>query len=605
MVVSTTRAVHGSGAGDEHLTGGSDPPEPGAARADLDGGGGDVAHTAEPVRLAMLDAAERLRKELSAVSLPFDLPAVAELRQERERLLSRMDGYVLPRLRRMDAPLLVVIGGSTGAGKSTLTNSLIGLHISPTGVLRPTTRAPVLVHNPGDLGAFLSRRILPGLDRRTMTGAHSLEDETRQRPSNGSILLVPHDAVSPGLAIIDSPDLDSHVQTNRRLAGQLFEAADLWLFVTTGTDYADLLPWELLTEAVDRRVSVAVVLDRMRPNEISAVRVHFATMLRDRGLGHAPLFTIPETTLVDGLLPASTVAPLQRWLNQQATDVVTRDGHVGRAVRGALELALTRVPAFVTAQADQAVADRGVRSDLDVIFARSALAVEPRLQDGTLIDARVRAAWQALTMPPEPTAEGRLRRRVQSALRVHSSRFEAISDAVLSSLVRSLGSFVQETLNRVSAAWAKRPESAGDLAQRRELTSRSNDFEARATAALRQWQADVLDGLHQASARGRAASADPSTVALVSLSIGADTGWVGNAARRLLASEAPGADPGEQVQRTRGRLLEVVRSLVDSERSRVDALLDEATGRALGGTSLQAAADGLRRALERAEPDVV
>ena len=42
------------------------------------------------------------------------------------------------------------VSGSTGAGKSTLVNSLVGSEVSTAGVLRPTTRRPVLVHNPLD-----------------------------------------------------------------------------------------------------------------------------------------------------------------------------------------------------------------------------------------------------------------------------------------------------------------------------------------------------------------------------------------------------------------------------------------------------------------------
>ena len=60
-----------------------------------------------------------------------------------------------------------MIGGSTGAGKSTLTNSLVRREVSRSGVLRPTTRSPVLVHHPADSGAFLSQRILPRLTRVT------------------------------------------------------------------------------------------------------------------------------------------------------------------------------------------------------------------------------------------------------------------------------------------------------------------------------------------------------------------------------------------------------------------------------------------------------
>ncbi|MGW7595508.1 dynamin family protein, partial [Streptomyces rubiginosohelvolus] len=61
--------------------------------------------------------------------------------------------------------LLAVIGGSTGAGKSTLVNSLVGRRVSEAGVLRPTTRTPVLVCHPDDQHWFAGVRVLPQLTR--------------------------------------------------------------------------------------------------------------------------------------------------------------------------------------------------------------------------------------------------------------------------------------------------------------------------------------------------------------------------------------------------------------------------------------------------------
>jgi hypothetical protein len=110
-------------------------------------------------------ALELLRDELAALELGLEVPGADEARRMRTEIVGQVDDYLLPRLRQMDAPLLMVVGGSTGAGKSTLVNSLVGSQVTTAGVLRPTTRAPVLACNPGDVSWFEDDRILPGLPR--------------------------------------------------------------------------------------------------------------------------------------------------------------------------------------------------------------------------------------------------------------------------------------------------------------------------------------------------------------------------------------------------------------------------------------------------------
>jgi ABC-type transport system involved in cytochrome bd biosynthesis fused ATPase/permease subunit len=113
----------------------------------------------------MLTALVRLRGALQHVVLPLEMPGVAQRRTEHREMVDQLEDYVIPRVMTLDAPLLAVVGGSTGAGKSTLVNSLVGSRVTETGVLRPTTRSPVLVHSPADAAWFGQDRLLPDLER--------------------------------------------------------------------------------------------------------------------------------------------------------------------------------------------------------------------------------------------------------------------------------------------------------------------------------------------------------------------------------------------------------------------------------------------------------
>ena len=237
----------------------------------------------------------------------------------------QLDDYVLPRLRDVDAPVLAVVGGSTGAGKSTLVNSLVGDEVSRTGVLRPTTRSPVLVHHPDAARWFADDRILPTMARVTGVAAGPGELELVGRPS-----------VPPMLALLDAPDIDSVVDTNRELATQLLDAADLWVFVTTAARYADAVPWDFLRRAVARGVVVALVLNRVPPGATAEVESHLAEMLRAEGLGDSPLFTVEEQPLDDGRLPEAAVAPLREWLGTIAADQRQRAELIRRTLFGTI-----------------------------------------------------------------------------------------------------------------------------------------------------------------------------------------------------------------------------------------------------------------------------
>ncbi|GAC1488010.1 MAG: hypothetical protein NVS2B15_04200 [Pseudarthrobacter sp.] len=188
-----------------------------------------------------------VRADLAGVSLPLALADVGQARTEVRNAVAQLDDYILPRYRSLDAPLLAVVGGSTGAGKSTLVNALVGHPVTRSGAIRPTTRQPILLHHPADAGWFEGQRVLPTLSRiRGTVSSDSLPASragaTPDAEAISSLVLVADQAVPRGIALLDAPDVDSISDDNRRLAGQLLAAADLWIFVTTANRYADAVP---------------------------------------------------------------------------------------------------------------------------------------------------------------------------------------------------------------------------------------------------------------------------------------------------------------------------------------------------------------------------
>src|SRR3712207_410968 len=117
---------------------------------------------------------------------------------------------------------------------------------------------------------------------------------TGASPGPGGLELVPTDALQPGLALLDAPDIDSVVEANRTLARQLLAAADSWLFVTTAARYADAVPWDLLHAARDRGTSLCLVLNRVPPGAEDEIARHLCEMLAERGLGGTELLVVGE-----------------------------------------------------------------------------------------------------------------------------------------------------------------------------------------------------------------------------------------------------------------------------------------------------------------------
>ena len=438
---------------------------------------------------SLVDALTRLRTALSRVRLPVTLPGSADAARAARDMVSQLDDYVLPRLATLDAPLLCVVGGSTGAGKSTLVNSLIGRIVSTPGVIRPTTRSPVLVHHPDDLPHFRSDRILPGLAR-TFSTAHD----------TSTLQLVSEPSLPRGLAVLDAPDIDSVVSENRVLAAQLLAAADLWLFVTSAARYADAVPWEYLRSAAERSAAVAVVLDRVPPAARVEVPPHQGRRLTERGLADSPLFAVPEVAVdTEGLLPDAAVSPIRDWLATLAADQQSRQSVVLQTLDGAIASLTVRAPRVAHALDEQVEAVAQLRRDVEASYAEAVRTVGVQTADGTLLRGEVLSRWQDFVgtgefMRAVEQKIGWVRDRLMSALRGEPKQVEDAKLAVesgLESLIRAEGDAAAE---RADSAWASHPAGREMLARTRlDLAHASPGFAEATSRAIRDWQGDVLE----------------------------------------------------------------------------------------------------------------
>ena len=105
--------------------------------------------------------------------------------------------------------------------------------------------------------------------------------------------------------------------------------------MTTAERYADAVPWRLLQAARERRVTVAIVLNRVPPESLREVREAGQALLAVNGLGDLPLFTVPESVLTGGLLPEYLLDPLMTWLRSTAHDPEMRAATIAATVNRA------------------------------------------------------------------------------------------------------------------------------------------------------------------------------------------------------------------------------------------------------------------------------
>jgi energy-coupling factor transporter ATP-binding protein EcfA2 len=434
------------------------------------------------LQAALTELAEQVAAASSSAPAPGDLGAA-----RRRRLAWHLDDYLLPRVRDLEAPLVCILLGSTGAGKSSLLNGLAGAPISPSGVVRPTTMRPVVLLAPGQVDAFMAGKVLA-----------ALADADR-------LQLAVHDRAFPEIALVDAPDVDSVEAENRRTAEELLQAADLCLFVTTAQRYADAVPWEFLRQAKARGVPLLVVVNRLPRREADqrAVLSDARRRFEEAGLGTAgpggrdlPMLGVVEGAhdpATDGL-EAGAIEPVRRALAELSADPGALTEVKAQALRGAL----AGLPAVVDEVAGDLEADRrraaALRAPVQRAYDGEQERLQERLAGGDFLRGEVMRSWQEFVGVGDvgrwlSTGIGRVRSWVSRHL--HPARgapeLQRTKEQAFEELVGALVRHADVAAGNAATQWAADPAGALLLEAHPGLWGHGPELEAEARAQLTEW----------------------------------------------------------------------------------------------------------------------
>lgn len=442
----------------------------------------------------------------------------------------QLDDYILPRSASVDNPLTIVVGGSTGAGKSTLVNTLLGEPLTQSGAIRPTTRHPVLLHRAEDEAALSLERFLPTLPRTRTSGMNAGSQALPGLDPKIARALIPitTSALPQGIALIDAPDIDSVSEENRTLAKELLSAADLWLFVTTANRYADAVPWELLHEAAARSIAIAVVLNRVPEGDEEAIENDLRRMLDEAGIHAVLIHTVTEQPRDEsGMLAPVSLAPLTLWIRELGADAPARAAIARQTLAGAVETLAGNLQVLAAEQARQQAAHQSLAAIAAEEYEDALTTIDGALSDGSLLRGEVLSRWHDFVGTGDffrslDSTIGRLRDRVGSALRGQPAAAQKVEDALESGIhavvLDAAARAAENTRTRWRASRAGRsllarldapqavaaaPEQNADGDAKGEVQSAEDIFSAAVAKQIRLWQGSVLEMIREEGADKR------------------------------------------------------------------------------------------------------
>ncbi len=434
-----------------------------------------------------------LRNVVRRLTFLLEAPGIEAVRAEQHQLLSQIDDYLVPRLRHSGAPILIALVGSTGAGKSTLLNSIVGSQVSATGIRRPTTNSPVLACHPDDAKWFAENVFLPTLPRVRQQGL-------AMPGRDGLLVLATSEGMPEGVAVLDTPDIDSVVAAHRQFAKQFLDASDLWLFVTTARRYADAVVWDLLKDARDRGASLGVVLSRVPPPASDQLTAHFDAMLEANGLGDVQRFMIPETIVTDARLPAEVSKPVRDFLADTARRDERKVAILTQTMSGVLDTLTGRVPALAAQAEMQLALRRELSTAADAAYSAGLAELDEAIRSGSLLRGEVLARWQDFAGTGDLLRTLEIKRGKQAARRskrhaASPSRAQALKAALRSSLVALVVSLADRAAEDAFERWQASPAGASLLAQAQAAKSSQgpvkNGRKTGSYSSLRKWQGEL------------------------------------------------------------------------------------------------------------------
>ena len=225
---------------------------------------------------------ERLIELLHSVELRLPTADRAEAERARKAVIHTVTEYLIPRLDEPDAPVVAAVIGPSGTGKSTVVNSLANDRISDVGPLRPTTRNPVLWAHRDHGSRYWSEFVA----------------RVRERVGPTVEVVIGDDELTTQLTVVDTPPSEYVGPSGRRPALDALALADLCVFITSPSRYADISAWDFLREIRWRGVPMLFVLNRLPPDREEAVALlnDFASRLHDHGL-----LLEPDAAMVFGI----------------------------------------------------------------------------------------------------------------------------------------------------------------------------------------------------------------------------------------------------------------------------------------------------------------